>query len=386
MPSGPSLKVGLVFDDSLDSSDGVAQYVKTLGGWLTAQGHEVVYLVGETKSENWRGGKIYSLSRNVSVSFNGNKLSMPLLPKQRLIKDVLNKESFDVLHVMLPCSPLMAGRLVAAAPRPTAVVGTFHIFPSGWLSKIGSRLLRIALFPTLKKFQSVVSVSQPAQQFAHQAYGISSQILPNPIDLKAMRTTQAADSDNRIIFLGRLVPRKGCRQLIEAFDLLSREMPGVRLEIAGTGPQIQSLKKLAAAKGIKDKVSFLGFIDEADKPRLLASASIACFPSLYGESFGIVLLEAMAAGAGAVLGGDNPGYRSVLGDKPVLLVNPNDTDAFAERLKRLLMDRHLRREINSWQTAAVRQYDIGSVGPKVVRLYLAAIAKADRTIHNKRHG
>jgi phosphatidylinositol alpha-mannosyltransferase len=382
MPKDRKLKVGLVFDDSLDSTDGVAQYVKTVGSWLTSQGHEAVYLVGQTQIDNWDGGKVYSLSRNICVKFNGNRLSMPLLPRVNLIDKVLKKQNFDVLHVMLPCSPLMAGRVVAAADKQTAIVGTFHIFPSGRLSSYGSRLLRLLLYPTLHRFDSIVSVSQPALEFARQAYGIQSTILPNPVNVNTFAKKQKTQSkDKRIVFLGRLVPRKGCRQLIDAFALLSKQHDDARLEIAGSGPQAATLKKMVSDKGLEEKVKFLGYIDEKEKPNLLASATIACFPSLYGESFGIVLIEAMAAGA-VVLGGDNPGYRSVLNDQPVLLVDPNDTVKFADRLDQLLTDVKLRKQVLSWQSRAVRRYDIGTVGAQIVSEYISSIAKAGKKSHN----
>jgi phosphatidylinositol alpha-mannosyltransferase len=188
------------------------------------------------------------------------------------------------------------------------------------------------------------------------------------------------------VFLGRLVQRKGCEQLIVAFANLSRRIPEAELVIAGTGPQREKLKKLTKASGLEGRISFLGYIDEKDKPGLLASADIACFPSLYGESFGIVLLEAMAAGAGVVLGGDNPGYRSVLGDQPDLLIDPADTDAFTGKLEQLLEDRRLHRRLHKWQSEAVKQYDIEVVGPKVVDLYRSSIAKARKKSHNTHHG
>src|SRR3989344_5742480 len=106
-----ALKIGFVFDDSLDSNDGVAQYVKTLGAWFSSQGHKVCYLVGESKTAQWRGGQVYSLARNQKVVFNGNRLSVPLPAKRSPIKLVLEQEDFDVLHVQLPHSPFMAQKV-----------------------------------------------------------------------------------------------------------------------------------------------------------------------------------------------------------------------------------------------------------------------------------
>ena len=123
------LSVGFLFDDSLDSPTGVAQYVKTLGAWLSSQGHKVYYLVGQTKIENWQGGPVYSLSKNVNVTFNGNRLSIPLPANRRRLRQLLAGLDLDVLHVQMPYSPFLAGRIISLVPQSVAVGGTFHILP-----------------------------------------------------------------------------------------------------------------------------------------------------------------------------------------------------------------------------------------------------------------
>ncbi|MBX4191013.1 glycosyltransferase, partial [Candidatus Saccharibacteria bacterium] len=185
MPTNQSLDVGLVFDDSLDKHDGVAQYVKTLGAWLSDQGHNVSYFVGETKMTDWQGGNVYSLARNQTVYFNGNKLSMPLRSNKRQIKEVLAKQKLDVLHVMVPYSPFMAQKIINLASPQTAIVGTFHIYPSGNLSIYGSKLLRLMLRGSLEKFQEIMSVSQASADFASQTYNINPRVVPNPVDIKS---------------------------------------------------------------------------------------------------------------------------------------------------------------------------------------------------------
>jgi phosphatidylinositol alpha-mannosyltransferase len=374
----------LVFDDSLDSADGVAQHVKTLGAWLSRRGHKVSYLVGETKLKEWQGGQVFSLAKNRRVNFNGNRLSIPLPANSNNIRKVIDAQDFDILHVMMPHSPLMAQRVVNRADPQTAVIGTFHIYPSGALVNIGSRFLRRMYGNGLRRFSMFISVSSAAAEFAKRAYGIKSEVLPNPVDLSAYRTPSAVKRDNNsaIVFLGRLVKRKGCRQLLEAFAVLHKSNPAASLVIAGDGPQRRQLEELSRRLGVADSVKFLGFIAEEDKPSLLASADIACFPSLFGESFGIVLVEAMAAGSGVVVGGDNPGYRTILGAQPQLLVDPLDKQAFAGRLRSLLRDKALRSKLHSWQDKEVKKYDIETVGPQLVRIYFSAIARSKKTGHN----
>lgn len=375
------LSVGLVFDDSLDSNDGVAQYLKTLGAWLSSQGHQVSYLVGQTKLTSWRGGKVYSLARNIPVVFNGNRLSIPLPANKARIKQVMNSQQFDVVHVMMPHSPLMSQRVIKLAPKSTAIVGTFHIFPAGRLARWGGRLLSVWYGRNIRLISKVVSVSQPAQSYAKQTFRLESAVVPNPVDISRFADAGQIKRDpEQIVFLGRLVPRKGCAELLKAFALAG--IDNIELIIAGDGPQRKSLENLARSLSLESKVKFLGYIDEKDKPELLAGASLACFPALYGESFGLVLIEAMAAGAGLVLGGDNPGYRSVLREQPKLVINPRDTKAFAERLKSLLDDKQTALKLHEWQKKVVKQYDINVVGAQILELYYEQIAQTVKKSNN----
>lgn len=370
------LKIGFVFDDSLDSTDGVAQYVKTLGAWLGAQGHQVSYLVGQTKMKNWAGGRVFSLSKNAGVVFNRNRLSVPLPASRRKIKRVLQDEDFDVLHVQVPHSPFLAQRVMNAASDKVAIVGTFHIFPAGWLAKLGSKSLRAAYWGGLGRFDQLISVSQPAARFAKQYFRLSSRVLPNVVDVQRFASASAEPPPSpQVVFLGRLVSRKGATELLKAFKVLHSTMPEVRLTVAGDGPQRKSLERYAEKNNLQKVVTFLGKIPEKQKPPLLASADIACFPSLSGESFGIVLIEAMAAGAKVVVGGNNPGYQSVLGGHPELLIDPADSVKFASRLKRFLSDQSAIAAAGNWQSRAVKRYDVATVGPQILDIYQTAIAK-----------
>jgi phosphatidylinositol alpha-mannosyltransferase len=383
MVQAKKIKIGFVFDDTLDSYDGVAQQVKILGAWLSSQGHEVRYLVGETKTVNWAGGRVYSLSKNQKVSFNGNKLSMPLPASAKKIKEILTKEKFDILHVQVPYSPFMAQKIIKFAEPRTAVIGTFHIAPHSWMSEWGSRGLRLLYGKSLKRFDCMLSVSQPAADFAKRAYGIKSQILPNAINYDKFALARTSKKNaNTILFFGRLVKRKGAKELIDAFSILHQYNQSAKLVIAGAGIERKALEERVANLSLQDSVSFLGFIEEADKPKLLAKAEIACYPSTGGESFGIVLTEAMAAGAGVVIGGNNPGYASVLGERPQLLFDPKNPQSFAGKLSELLDNKQIRSELHEWQQQEVKKYDVEIIGPKLEKIYRELIANRAHKRHN----
>lgn len=372
--SSGKLNIAFCYDDSLDGQDGVAQYVKTIGAWLSAQGHNVLYLVGETKLKAWHGAPIYSLASNQVVNFNGNQVGTPWPASKKSIESVLAKHQIDVLHVQMPYSPFFAGRAINLVGPKTAVVGTFHILPVNILVRWGSKLLSLFYLRTLKRFSRIVSVSQPAAQFAGVAFGIKSDVLPNMVQLEKFKSASGQQKKYHIVFLGRLVPRKGAEQLLRAFIILKTRLPEASLSIAGDGPERAKLEAIVKNNGLSSSVNFLGFVDEKDKPNIMASASVACFPSLGGESFGIVLIEAMAAGAGVVIGGNNPGYASVLGEKSRALVDPRDSTVFAARLETFLTDQNLAQRLHREQQEQVKQYDVAIVGNHLLQIYMEAIA------------
>jgi phosphatidylinositol alpha-mannosyltransferase len=161
-------------------------------------------------------------------------------------------------------------------------------------------------------------------------------------------------------------------KLLEAINYIlknSLTSKTFNVDIYGRGELELKLKEYVSQNNMQNIVSFHGFIDEEEKPVALARADIAVFPSIGAESFGIVLIEAMAAGSGVVLGGNNPGYRTVLGETPDALVNPHETQAFARQLVAFLENKALRSAVHAMQQQMVKQYDIEVVGPKLVELY-----------------
>jgi phosphatidylinositol alpha-mannosyltransferase len=379
------LKVGFVFDDSLDSFDGVSQYVKTFGAWLSSEGHEVRYLVGQTRMQEWAGGKVYSLAKNQKVTFNGNQARIPLPANKNRIKEVLESEQFDLLHVQVPYSPFLAQKIINAAKPSVAIVGTFHVAPGSIFSAWGGYGLRLMYGKSLGRFDQIVSVSSAAAKYASSSFGIKTDILPNVIEVskfaRAAKKIKLGKSA-KILFFGRLVKRKGAKELVEAFSILNKYDRATNLVIAGDGPERKNLELLVRNLKLEDRVKFLGFIEEADKAKLMGSAAIVCFPSLGGESFGIVLLEAMAAGAGVVIGGDNPGYKTVLGERPQLLFDPKNALSFAGRLSELLENKEITKELHAWQQNEVKKYDVNVVGPHLLKIYHSAIDNRTLKRHN----
>jgi phosphatidylinositol alpha-mannosyltransferase len=378
--AAPPLTIGLIVDDTLDKPDGVQQYVQILGRWLTQQGHEVHYIVGDSKRTDFPN--VHSMSRNVRVKFNGNRLTVPLPASRRKIKALFAKTKFDVLHVMTPHSPFMAQRVICMAPKTTAVVSTFHILPHTRMVSALAKVLGLWLRPSLRRVQVHLAVSPVAQVFAGQAFHIQTRYLPNVLDvarfMQAEPLEEFADRPT-IVRVDRLVPRKGAQHILPAIKYIVENQlytKPFRVVIGGKGELYDTMQRYVADNNLGDIISLPGYVDEAVKPRYLASSDIALYPATGGESFGIVLIEAMAASKGPTLGGDNPGYRSVLGSHPDQLVDPTDTPKFARLIADYLNDAGKRKAAAAWQHEAVMQYDVNRVGAQLVDIYREALRYA----------
>lgn len=371
------MKIGFVVDDTIDKPDGVQQYIIALGRWMAQNGHEVHYLTATSQRTDIP--HIHSLSRNLRVRFNGNHLSIPLFSSKRAIRKVLDEVRFDVLHIQTPHSPFFAHRVAMLARSRTAVIGTFHILPHSPGVAFLTRVLGFVVRRSIRRMDTVIAVSQPAKVFADKCFGIDSLVVPNTIDLRPFfESTPIGQFKDfpTIVFLNRLEERKGCRFLLEAINVIVSEgltRRKFRVVVCGKGPEAESLHHFAKEHSLDQYVTFMGFVSEEDKPRYLASADIAIYPSTGGESFGIVLLEGMAASRGVVLAGNNPGYAGVMGDFTDQLFEPTDIRRLAELLVHYLDNNHERLRRSSAQKDYAHSFDIKIIGPQVIDQYRNAL-------------
>ncbi len=351
------MTIGLLLDDTLDRSDGVQQAVIAIGKELSGRGHNVHYIVTQTNRIDINN--VHSLTKYLSVAFNGNSVRTPVLVSRKKVNALFSEVNFDVLHVQMPYSPLFAARVLSMAPKNVKKIGTFHILPYSIMASLGTKLLGFALAKNKKLLSHSFAVSEPANQFMKSGFGISSgTVLANPVDYSFYNGfSRNTHSKKQIVFVGRFEQRKGVKQLVEAYSKLPTELIDTsELTMCGKGPMLEEMKILA--NKLKVDINFPGFVSDLEKAQYLSDADIAVFPSISGESFGIVLTEAMSAGSGVTLGGNNPGYKSVLAPWPKSMFNPSDVDSFSRKLEEFLLNDKQRSDIGSKQHAASKQYDI----------------------------
>lgn len=258
--------------------------------------------------------------------------------------------------------------------KSTAInIATFHaLLPDSVMTRTLERMATPYAKSIIKYLDCLTAVSEPAAQYVRSVTKHPVHIIPNGIDLKKYQHRQVLKGSapklrvKRILYIGRLEGRKGVKHLIDAFARL--DDAHTRLLIAGDGPDRQKLESYVNENGV-EHVKFLGFISEKKKLRLLNRADIFCSPAIHGESFGIVLLEAMASGT-VTVAGNNPGYASVMLERGALsLVNPNDTEEFARRLHLLLYDKELAALWRTWALQYVKQFDYVKVVGQYEKLY-----------------
>ena len=237
----------------------------------------------------------------------------------------MRDESFDVIHLHEPLAPgpTMTALLVRSAP----LLGTFHLAGASFAYDLLPKATRFLA----NRLDLRVAVSPDARDTARDALGGRYDLLYNGVELAPYRAAEPAPTDGpTILFIGRHEPRKGLGVLLDALTMLPET---VRLWVAGSGPETAALQTRVAGD---PRVEWLGTITDSEKIARLKGADVLCAPSLRGESFGIVLLEAMAAGT-AVVASDLPGYRNVARpDLDALLVPPGDSQALAGAIDRVL--------------------------------------------------
>jgi phosphatidylinositol alpha-mannosyltransferase len=278
---------------------------------------------------------------------------------------VLRDEGFDVLHLHEPCAPgpTMTSLVFASAP----IVGTFHAAGGS----AAYRWLRPVTRWLASRLTVRCAVSEDAQHMAQRALGGTYTLLYNGIEVERFaKASPWPTCAPTVLFVSRHEARKGLAVLIEALGQLPAD---VRLWVASDGPETERLRAATAGDG---RVEWLGRISEEEKARRLRGADVVCAPSLHGESFGLVLLEAMAAST-PVVASDLPGYRNVARDeREAVLVPPGDAVALAAAIRRVLATPDVTRSLVAAGDARAAEFSMERLAGRYLELYGVALDMA----------
>jgi len=354
------MKIAQVTEFYAPWAGGISEHVAHLTRELRAQGHEVRILTGRHRV---RMGApvdpelerhVYRLGPSVRFPYNGGVASITYAPDlPRRLDALLQRESFDVVHMHNPFTPVLP--LLALDRSPAVNVGTFHSYhPTERMLRWWSWVLR----GRLPRLHLSLAVSPAAQAAFQRYFATGFEIVPNGIDLLRFAPNghvSAPDGEQRLLFVGQLVPKKGLPVLLQAFDALLGEFPRLHLTVVGDGPLRETCRRLLTTR-TRSQVDFLGQLHGDSLVEQYRSCDVFCAPSIGHESFGITLLEAMAA-AKPIVAARIPGYSDVVRDgREALLYTSDSARDLRDALRRVVTDAGLRRRLASRGHETVQGY------------------------------
>lgn len=381
------MKIGLVCPYSIFKGGGVKEYVLALQQGMHAAGHDAWIITPQPRDYDGPvpdgvimvGGSTDMRSPFSTTAQIGASVDIDAL------ETMLEREHFDIMHFHEPWVPILSRQILS---RSTAVnIATFHAkLPETLMVKTLVNVVTPYTKSVLKYIDSYTAVSEAAAEYVRTLTDEPIRLIPNGVDLAKYRQHTAQPfalppvdigdetAMHTVLYVGRLEKRKGVMWLLRAFAELQASMNNVRLVIAGDGVDREKLEAEVANQDIKN-VTFLGFVTEEQKLDLMHQADLFCSPAIFGESFGIVLLEAMASDL-VTIAGDNAGYRSVLKERGLLsLVDPKDIPEFARRMRLLLIDEDVRRLWKDWAKTYVEQFDYSHIVALYLDLYQELLDK-----------
>ena len=366
------MKIGLVSPYDWAVPGGVNSHVAQLAQQFIRSGHDVRVIAPSSRRRSHDCEYLTVLGEHViglpaSGSVANVCLSFNLGPR---VKALLARERFDIVHIHEPFMPLLPFQFLRYAD--TTLVATFHATRDG-----GSRLYAYARFiiePWWRRIDGRIAVSRAALKMISRYFADRYQIIPNGIDYARFAAEvppipRYIDSKRNILFLGRQEKRKGLPYLLEAYARLKRERPDIRLIVVGPdGGMRAACERYVRQNRLKDVV-FAGFVPYEELPRYYKTADVYCAPNTGHESFGIVLLEAMAAGT-PIVASNIGGFADVVEDGVEgVLVPPRDADGLASAMDRLLSDAALREEMGRAGTVRAAPYAWDKVSGQVLDYY-----------------
>ena len=379
------MKIALVSPYDFAHPGGVVNHILSLDNQLTKMGHDVRIIAPASQAIPTIGDRFIPIGRPRPIPASGSicRITISIRLASR-IKEVLAQEKFDIIHLHEPFMPMLCTAVLRFSDAVN--IGTFHASHGSPGYNFGWPITKIMLNRRRRKLSGKIAVSKPAMGFASKYIPGPYSIIPNGIDLThfspdVLPIEQFCDGKMNILFVGRLEKRKGFSYLLKAYQQVKEEIPRCRLIVVGPGTRLRKkYDRLVRRHKIKDVV-FTGYTTYEDLPRYYKTADIFCSPATDRESFGIVLLEAMATGK-PIIATNIEGYASVLTDgEEGLLVPPKDAKELARALITLMSDKSLRQRMGDQGLATAQEYNWEKVARMVLDYYLRILSETPGRQH-----
>lgn len=360
------MKIGMVCPYSFDVPGGVQAHVVELAEVFIERGHKVSVLAPASDGTELPDF-VVSAGRAVAIPYNGSVARLTFGPvSYARTRRWIAENDFDVLHIHEPNAPSLSMLAMKIAEGP--IVATFH---TSTTKSLVLSTFQGVLQPYLEKISGRIAVSELARRWQVESLGSDAVEIPNGVDVPAFATAEPLPGYPRpgktVLFLGRYdEPRKGMAVLLGALPALVEKYPDLEVLVVGRGDEEKLLKEAGRhARHLR----LLGQVSDEEKASALRSVDVYCAPNLGGESFGIVLVEAMAAGA-PVVASELDAFRRVLRDGTAgLLVPIGDSAALAKAIDTVLGDEDRRRALTDVASAVVAEYDWPVVAEQILRVY-----------------
>jgi len=367
------MKIALVSPYDFAYPGGVVNHISCLEQQLTRMGHDVKIIAPASKAVYTLGDRFIRIGtpRPIPVSGSIARITVSVRLESQ-IKEVFEREKFDICHLHEPLMPTLCTTVLRL--KHTPMVGTFHASGGKPWYTMFSPIMKWYLDRWFRKLDGRIAVSKIALGYVNTYFPADYTIIPNGIDTRhfnshAIPIDTFKDDKTNILFVGRFEKRKGFDYLLKAYKMVKQEIPDCRLIAVGPGVRLRNKYEKHIEKNAIEDVVFTGYVTYNDLPRYYTTADVVCFPATGRESFGIVLLEAMAVGR-PIVASSIDGYACVLTDNVEgIAVPPRDESKLAEAIIRLVKDEKLRQDMGARGKPKAEQYDWSILAKRVLDFY-----------------
>lgn len=373
------MKIALVSPYDFAFPGGVGRHITNLEKHFTRMGHEVKIIAPSSKQIDDYGDRFIRIGTPFAIPASRSimriSISLHLAPT---IKEVLEREKFDIIHLHEPFMPMLCSAVLRFSDAVN--IGTFHAATGKPGYNWGKPISTLMLKYRQRHLHGHIAVSIPAMRYAQSFVPAEYELIPNGVDTHFFRPDvapleQYMDGKHNIVFLSRLEFRKGANYLLKAFLEIKRQMPDTRLLICGSGTRLRKRYESWVRRNRIPDVIFTGMVPEKDIPRYYRTGDIFCLPATGQESFGLILIEAMATGR-PIVATNIEGYASVVTqNEEGLLVPPKTVGPLVDALLTLLNDEQRREQMGQKGVITAQKYDWEGIAKRVMDYYMKTMDK-----------